>query len=206
MPKDMMANFQLFQPTDIPNALELADRYGEDSWIIAGGQDSLDWFKDRAKQPRAVIDINGIEELNGIRETADGIEIGALTTLTEIESHALKGTGFEVLHQHIRLLQNTQNQLEILGILEVEHDRFFAPVEPDEVRTLAVDHAVVTASKVALGPLDLDDPRPGIGESARAERRGDRLLQGEDQNPVKGFHLARFRNWQKTDRMISIIR
>ncbi len=97
MPKDMMANFQLFQPTDIPNALELADRYGEDSWIIAGGQDSLDWFKDRAKQPKAVIDINGIEELNGIRETTDGIEIGALTTLTEIESHALIKEKYSVL-------------------------------------------------------------------------------------------------------------
>ena len=93
----MMANFQLFQPTDIPNALELTDRYGEDSWIIAGGQDSLDWFKDRAKQPRAVIDINGIEELNGIRETADGIEIGALTTLTEIETHALIKEKYSVL-------------------------------------------------------------------------------------------------------------
>jgi len=108
MPKDMMANFQLFQPTDIPNALELTDRYGEDSWIIAGGQDSLDWFKDRAKQPRAVIDINGIEELNGIRETADGIEIGALTTLTEIETHALIKEKYSVLSDAARLVASPQ--------------------------------------------------------------------------------------------------
>ena len=91
MPKDSMANFQLFQPTDIGNALEVIDRYGEDSWIMAGGQDSLDWFKDRAKQPGAVVDINGIDELKGIKETADGIEIGALTTLTEvIENSVIK--------------------------------------------------------------------------------------------------------------------
>ena len=108
MPKDMMANFQLFQPTDIPNALELTDRYGEDSWIIAGGQDSLDWFKDRAKQPRAVIDINGIEELNGIRETADGIEIGALTTLTEIETHALIKEKYSVLSDAARRVASPQ--------------------------------------------------------------------------------------------------
>ncbi|HIG47602.1 MAG TPA: xanthine dehydrogenase family protein subunit M [candidate division Zixibacteria bacterium] len=108
MPKDMMANFQLFQPTDIPNALELADRYGEDSWIIAGGQDSLDWFKDRAKQPKAVIDINGIEELKGIRETTDGIEIGALTTLTEIESHALIKEKYSVLSDSARRVASPQ--------------------------------------------------------------------------------------------------
>ncbi len=108
MPKDMMANFQLFKPTDIPNALELADRYGEDSWIIAGGQDSLDWFKDRAKQPKAVIDINGIEELKGIRETTDGIEIGALTTLTEIESHALIKEKYSVLSDSARRVASPQ--------------------------------------------------------------------------------------------------
>ena len=56
---------------------------------MAGGNDSLDWFKDRAKRPKAVIDLGGIAELKGIRETADGIEIGALTTLTEIERNPI---------------------------------------------------------------------------------------------------------------------
>ncbi len=56
----------------------------EKSWLLAGGQDSYDWFKDRAKRPEALIDITGIAALKGVRETADGLEIGALTTLTEI--------------------------------------------------------------------------------------------------------------------------
>ena len=45
---------------------------------MAGGYDSLCWFKERIKRPKAVIDISGIAELQGIRETPDGIEIGAL--------------------------------------------------------------------------------------------------------------------------------
>ncbi len=97
MPKDSMANFQLFQPSDMGNALEVIDRYGEDSWIMAGGQDSLDWFKDRAKQPGAVIDINGIDELKGIKETEDGIEIGALTTLTDVTEHPVIKEKYGVL-------------------------------------------------------------------------------------------------------------
>lgn len=89
MSKDMMPMFELYQPTDVSNALDLADRLGSDGWKLAGGQDSLDWFKDRAKRPRAVIDLTRITEMKGIRETADGIEIGALTTLTDIASNAL---------------------------------------------------------------------------------------------------------------------
>jgi xanthine dehydrogenase YagS FAD-binding subunit len=89
MTKDMMPMFELYQPTDISNALDLADRLGADGWKVAGGQDSLDWFKDRAKRPGAIIDLTRVAELKGIREIADGIEIGALTTLTEIENNTL---------------------------------------------------------------------------------------------------------------------
>ena len=84
-----MPRFELFQPTTIENALSLYDKYGAKAWIMAGGQDSLDWFKDRAKRPEAVIDLSGVDALKGIRETADGIEIGALTTLVEVSRNPI---------------------------------------------------------------------------------------------------------------------
>ena len=91
MAKDMMPAFQLLQPSDLEGALELTDKHAEQGWLLAGGQDSLDWFKDRAKQPEAVIDLSNIEALKGIRETSDGIEIGALTTLNAvIQSELIK--------------------------------------------------------------------------------------------------------------------
>ena len=108
MLKDMMANFELYQPTAIDHALNLMDRYGDDGWVLAGGQDSFDWFKDRAKKPQAVIDINGIDDLHGIRETADGIEIGALTTLTEIETSALIKEKYSVLADAARHVASPQ--------------------------------------------------------------------------------------------------
>ncbi len=98
MSKDMMPMFELYQPTDISNALDLADKLGADGWKVAGGQDSLDWIKDRAKRTRAVIDLTRIADagLRGIRETGDGIEIGALTTLTEIEENGLINARFRL--------------------------------------------------------------------------------------------------------------
>jgi xanthine dehydrogenase YagS FAD-binding subunit len=82
--KDMMPAFQLFQPDDLASAFDLSKKFGDKAWILAGGQDSFDWFKDRAKRPEAVIDIGNIAALKGIRETSDGIEIGALTTLNDV--------------------------------------------------------------------------------------------------------------------------
>jgi xanthine dehydrogenase YagS FAD-binding subunit len=83
----MMPAFQLFQPDNLESAFELAERFGKRGWILAGGQDSFDWFKDRAKRPEAVIDISNIADLNGVRETADGLEIGALTALREVSNN-----------------------------------------------------------------------------------------------------------------------
>ena len=95
--KDMMKRFDLYQPEDIPSALELFDKLGPDSWKMAGGQDSLDWFKDRAKRPSSVVDLSKIDEMHGIRETSDGLEIGALTTLTEITENTLIKNHYSLL-------------------------------------------------------------------------------------------------------------
>jgi xanthine dehydrogenase YagS FAD-binding subunit len=81
---DVMPDVQLFQPAELDDALSLADRYADDGWLLGGGQDTYGWLKDRAKHPQAMIDLNGIEALRGIRESDDGIEIGAATTLREI--------------------------------------------------------------------------------------------------------------------------
>ena len=87
MLKDMMPHFELFQPSSLENALDLADRLGDDGWALAGGHDSFNSFKNRSTQIHSAIDLEGIAELQGIRETADGVEIGAMATLTEVEQH-----------------------------------------------------------------------------------------------------------------------
>ena len=80
MVRDMMPSFELLQPARLADALSLLDRRGNEIWKMAGGNDSLDWFKDRVKRPKVVMDLGALAELKGIRETADGVEIGALTT------------------------------------------------------------------------------------------------------------------------------
>jgi xanthine dehydrogenase YagS FAD-binding subunit len=106
--KDMMPGFELYQPTQLNDAFALLDRYGKDGWKMAGGNDSLSWFKERIKRPKAVIDISGIVALKGVRETPDGIEIGALTTLTEIERHPMIRAKYRVLADAARRVASPQ--------------------------------------------------------------------------------------------------
>src|SRR5262252_9692030 len=90
MSRDMMPAFELYQPDSIKSAVDLLGKFGKDGWAVAGGNDSLDWFKDRVKRPKYVVDLSGIGELRGIRETSDGgVESGALTTLSGGERNAL---------------------------------------------------------------------------------------------------------------------
>src|SRR5271154_88498 len=77
--KDVMPSFELYQPTQLKDAFALLDRYGKDGWKMAGGYDSLSWFKERIKRPKA------------------GIEIGALTTLTEIERNPVIRAKYRLL-------------------------------------------------------------------------------------------------------------
>ncbi len=103
-----MPNFELYQPADIDNALELAADLGTDGWKLAGGQDSLDWMKDRVKRPRAVIDLSRVPGMSGIRETADGVEIGALTPLADIEVSELIRTRYSLLADAVAQVASPQ--------------------------------------------------------------------------------------------------
>ena len=64
---DVMHNFEMYQPDSLADAVSLLIEHGKDAWVIAGGKDSLDWFKDRVKQPPIVVDISNIDELYGIK-------------------------------------------------------------------------------------------------------------------------------------------
>jgi xanthine dehydrogenase YagS FAD-binding subunit len=85
--RDVMPAFDLLQPNSVAEARRLLEQHGSDAWVLAGGLDSFDWLKDRIKKPKVVVDLSGVEELRGIRTTSDGIEIGAMTTLTEVVQH-----------------------------------------------------------------------------------------------------------------------
>jgi len=95
--RDNMPAFELFQPTSTGEAVGLLDQYGSEAWVLAGGLDTWDWLKDRVKRPTAVVDLGAIEGLREIRETADGLEIGAMATLRSVAGHSTVQAQYGVL-------------------------------------------------------------------------------------------------------------
>jgi xanthine dehydrogenase YagS FAD-binding subunit len=95
--RDIMPQFELFQPATVEDALQLLARYGSNAWVLAGGLDSLEWFKDRIKRPEVVVDLSQVKELSVIREADGGLDIGAMATLTDVVRHPVVSERFGVL-------------------------------------------------------------------------------------------------------------
>jgi len=106
--RDVIAPFELFQPASTDDAIRLLDKYGADALVLAGGLDSMDWLKDRLRRPKAVVDLGQIQELHGIKEADGGLEIGAMTPLTEVVKHPVVREKFSLLMEAAELVASPQ--------------------------------------------------------------------------------------------------
>ena len=96
---DVMPAFELFQPATNEDALALLRQHGSEAWVLAGGLDSFDWLKDRIKRPKVVIDLSQVERTDRRRERNGGLEIGAMTTLTEVVRTSARAEKFSILRE-----------------------------------------------------------------------------------------------------------
>lgn len=98
-----LSQFKLLRPRTVAEAVSLlAQHAGEGARatrIIAGGTDLIPSMRQKLFEPECVLDIRHISELRGIRVGADGMEIGALTTLTALERSSLVRQHYPVLSQ-----------------------------------------------------------------------------------------------------------
>jgi carbon-monoxide dehydrogenase medium subunit len=89
--------FEYHAPHSVGDALALLSTLGEDAKLLAGGHSLLPMMKLRFAQPSALIDLNRIPELRGIREERGLIRIGAMTTENELIAS-------KMLQDHVPLL------------------------------------------------------------------------------------------------------
>ena len=95
-----LPSFQLLRPKTLDEAIALMARYDGDVKVIAGGTDLLPSMKQKLFMPPYVLDLRGIGELRGIRNApGNGVEIGALTTLSAIEHSPLIREDYPVLYE-----------------------------------------------------------------------------------------------------------
>jgi aerobic carbon-monoxide dehydrogenase medium subunit len=84
--------FEYFAPDTLEEALSILERYGDEAKVIAGGQSLIPLMKLRFAAPRALVDINRLEGLDGLYEDAGTLVIGALVRHKDCErSELLRG-------------------------------------------------------------------------------------------------------------------
>jgi carbon-monoxide dehydrogenase medium subunit len=83
------AAFDYVRAGSLDEALRLLAQHGDEAKLLAGGHSLLPAMKLRLAQPRVLIDIGRLAELDYIREEGGRIAIGALTTHDEIDSSSL---------------------------------------------------------------------------------------------------------------------
>ncbi len=105
---DVMPNMELYQPVMLEDAITIAERLGDRGWLVGGGQDTYGWLKDRAKATDALIDLSGIESLRGVRQDGDTLEIGAMTTLTELADDPLIREHYSLLADAAAIVASPQ--------------------------------------------------------------------------------------------------
>lgn len=106
--RDVIPAFELFQPISTDDTLALLEKYGRSAWVFAGGLDSMDWFADRVKRPEVVVDLSQVKELTGVRSSSDGVEIGAMATLTEVVRHPVIREKYSMLAEAAELAASPQ--------------------------------------------------------------------------------------------------
>ena len=81
--------FEYFAPTSLEEALALLSTYQDDAKLLAGGQSLLSLMKLRLANPKVLIDLGRIADLDYLRADGNKLNIGTLATYARIKESAL---------------------------------------------------------------------------------------------------------------------
>lgn len=79
--------FAWSRPKTVDEAMRVLAANPGECLVVAGGTDAVPNLKHRLHEPKCLVHLGGIEELRGIRVTDEGLEVGALVSLTELAAH-----------------------------------------------------------------------------------------------------------------------
>ncbi|MFZ0545445.1 MAG: xanthine dehydrogenase family protein subunit M [Candidatus Promineifilaceae bacterium] len=136
--------FDYYSPTTLTEAVSLLKEHGYNAKILAGGQSLIPAMRFRLSLPEVLIDINGVEDLNYLRESDGHLTIGAMVRESTLEESLLVQEKYHLLADVSRVIADpiVRNRATVGGNL--------AHADP------ANDHPAVMlaydAELVALGP------------------------------------------------------
>ena len=218
--RDIIPAFELYQPASIDDAIRLLDKFGADALVLAGGLDSMDWLKDRLKRPKAVVDLAQIKELHGIKEAGGGLEIGAMTPLTQVVHHPVVRDKFGLLAEAAELVASPQirNQGTIGGNVSQDTRCWYYRggwtcyraggniCYADTPTAINREHAILDADRcVAVSPSDTAPALVALdAQMVIRSPRGERVVAAEQYFVGPGIDITRMTTLQPGELLTAI--
>jgi carbon-monoxide dehydrogenase medium subunit len=195
------APFDVRTPATLEDALADLAEIGDDGRPLAGGQSLLPLLNFRMSQPEVLVDLGDVEELRYVRRgPAGGLDIGAMTTMSQLLDDPLVVETHPILRQTIRYVAHEpiRNRGTIGGSLAhmdpaAEMPAIALLLDAELVVRSAVGRRTLPAAEFAQGPYTtaLDEGElltevrlPPLPDGARtavlevAQRTGDFALAG----------------------------
>jgi len=205
--RDIIPAFELFQPASVDDAVRLLEKYQDDYWVLAGGLDSMDWLKDRLRRPRYVIDLSQIKDLVGIKEVDGGLEIGAMTPLTQVAGDQRVRDRFGLLAEAAGLVATPQirNQGTLGGNVSQDTRCWYYRggwtcyraggniCYADTPTAINREHAILDADRcVAVSPSDTAPALVALdAQMVIRSARGERVVPAEEYFIGPGIDITR---------------
>jgi len=102
------APFGYHRAASVADAVSLLSAYEGSARVIAGGQSLMPMLNMRLLRPDALVDVNGVRELAGIRPAGDATTLGALVRYTTIERSPLIAERLGLLPRMVRYVGDRQ--------------------------------------------------------------------------------------------------
>lgn len=100
--------FSYEKTSSLPEAMALYAEKGGRHPVLAGGTDLIVQWRSGARKVTGFVDIGSVDELHGIKDCGDGIEIGALSTHADIMANKLISKYFPALADACRSIGAVQ--------------------------------------------------------------------------------------------------
>jgi CO/xanthine dehydrogenase FAD-binding subunit len=164
-----MRAFAYERPTHLDDAVALFAERGPEARPLAGGTDLIIRLRDGSIQPRTVVDIKGIAELDGeIREGDGHLTIGALTVMTDIAADERIQRDYQALAEAASVVGAVQvrNRATLAGNLCNA-----SPAADTAPALLVYGASVIAAGPAGVRRIPIDEffVRSGVTTLARGE-------------------------------------
>jgi 2-furoyl-CoA dehydrogenase FAD binding subunit len=189
------SSFEYLTPRTVKETIELLEQFGDEIKVLAGGQSLVPMLNFRVARPKYLVDINGIRDLEYIREEKGELVIGALTREWAVEKSPLVREKCPILpkaisyigHLPIRTRGTIGGSLvhadpsAELPIVACALDAKMKIVGPTGERVLSAEEFFVTYLTSALEPAEIlvevripvSPPRTGWSFMELSRRHGD---------------------------------